>query len=163
MASAFAILAKELLGYNVVFNPIAGGFGTYRRAAWQPETGAEGKFIEERMADGTFGNSEWQMKYVYFNPEIWTQNKQDEKLEMINSKGRAVDLGALGYSGVSGVYVADKFADDPNFLLRFYTAFNDTAERNTRVFDESEATFPSLTEDCMKLESSGKCFDRRGR
>ena len=42
MAAAFAILASELLGYSVVFNPIGAGFGTYRRAAWRLNPGEEG-------------------------------------------------------------------------------------------------------------------------
>ena len=160
VASALAILASELLGYTVVFNPVPSSAGIYRRAAWQPSPGDGGEYIEDRMKT-LAGNAELLAgSHVYVQPEVWRNSKLDEITEVVGVKGRATELGGIGYEGQSGVYVSSKFADHPYFM-RFYNAFNSSSKRNEKIYADAD---PALREKCMAIRASstsGTCFGRQ--
>ena len=169
VAAAFAVLASELLGYDVRFNHVSSSHGVFRRAAWMPTEGEEGDLLRSLElpkldCDTIFcylkQDRHFEQRHVYFNPEVWRTDKLHE-IASAQSSGRAIEVGAIGYSGLAGVYVPHAFADDP-YNLRFYNALLDgrnydgtPSGRNEELFGKVAQAFPAVQEECRTAE---RCF-----
>ena len=111
----------------------------------------------ETIAEGDLEELKQSGEYLYFQPEAWRNDKEEER-KAILEKGNAVEIGDIGYSGQSGIYIPQEFADYP-FQGRFYVAFNSSRETNADLYKEAAISYPNLTEDCAAgLEQKGNCF-----
>ena len=78
MAYGFAILAAEMLGYEVAFNYAIDPLGLYRRAGLIPDEGKEGEYLKKVIEQSGGALDSWdKKKYVYFVPEAWRNNKKE--------------------------------------------------------------------------------------
>eukprot|EP00930_Biecheleria_cincta_P039744 TRINITY_DN27295_c0_g1_i1.p1 TRINITY_DN27295_c0_g1~~TRINITY_DN27295_c0_g1_i1.p1 ORF type:complete len:1330 (-),score=204.20 TRINITY_DN27295_c0_g1_i1:48-4037(-) len=147
------ILLRECVGYSVSLNAVESALRTPQRVAKKFVAG-DGDAVAARLkANEDFG---------YANLEVWTLGQSREQQNLL-SQGRFREAGPIGYTGQSGWWVSQSWAEHAHWRVtpEFYRAYDsrrNSSQEVLRALREQSAVDCQLATVCCcgSAQSCGK-------